>query len=142
MERELELPLFRSFLAERNYRLAKGKNWLFFGERNFVSDFLYQTELQEYLDSGLLTHLNTAFSRDDNKKLYVQNRLKENSQKIYDWIENQAIIYICGNKDKMAIDVENTLIQIISDHGNKTFEQAKNYLHELAEQGRYLKDVY
>lgn len=133
---------FRSFIAERNYRLATGKNWLFFGERNFSSDFLYQTEWQDYLESGLLSKLDVAFSRDSDKKIYVQDRIKENSKEIYHWLENGAYFYICGDKDNMAKDVENCLLEIIAEQSCKTADQAQNYLDNLKEQGRYLKDVY
>ena len=133
---------FRSFVAERNYRLASGKNWLFFGERNFSSDFLYQTEWQDYLESGLLSKLDVAFSRDTDQKIYVQNRIKENSKEVYQWLENGAYFYICGDKDNMAKDVENTLLEVIAIEGEKTSKEAQNYLDNLKEQNRYLKDVY
>jgi sulfite reductase (NADPH) flavoprotein alpha-component len=133
---------FRSFVAERNYRNAKGKNWLFFGERNFQTDFLYQTEWQSYLESGLLTKLDVAFSRDQKEKIYVQDRIRQNSSEIYHWLEKGAYFYICGDKENMARDVENTLLTIIESEGKKTKEQAQEYLSALVEQGRYLKDVY
>lgn len=133
---------FRSFLYERNSRGASGKNWLFFGERNFQSDFLYQSELQDHLSSGLLTRLDVAFSRDQKEKIYVQNRLKEQAAEVFSWLENGAYFYVCGDKENMARDVENTLLAIIQNQGEKTFEQAKNYLENLSDEGRYLKDIY
>ena len=133
---------FRSFLAQRNYENADGKNWLFFGERNFQTDFLYQIEWQEYLNSELLTKMDVAFSRDQEEKIYVQDLIKENSKEIYQWLENGAYFYICGDKEKMAKDVENTLLDLIKEQGNKSQDQAKEYLTSLEEKGRFLKDTY
>ena len=133
---------FRSFIAQRNYNSASGKNWLFFGERNFVTDFLYQTEWLDYLDSGLLTNLDVAFSRDQKEKIYVQNRMEQKGEELYKWLESGSYFYICGDKERMAKDVENALINIISKCGNHNEEGAKAYLEKLEEEGRYLKDVY
>lgn len=133
---------FRSFIAERNYRGSEGKNWLFFGERNFQSDFLYQSEWQDHVSSGLLTKIDVAFSRDQENKIYVQDRIKENAKEIYEWLSSGAYFYICGDKENMAKDVENTLLQIIEKEGKKTAEEAKEYLANLQEEDRYLKDVY
>ncbi len=133
---------FRSFLFERNSRLAEGKNWLFFGERNFQTDFLYQSELQDFLASGLLTKLDVAFSRDWKEKIYVQNRMREKAKELFSWLENGAYFYVCGDKDNMAKDVEETLLAIIASEGGKTLEEAKEYLSNLSADGRYLKDVY
>ncbi len=133
---------FRSFLAERNYRNASGKNWLFFGERNFQTDFLYQSEWQAHLESGLLSKIDVAFSRDQNHKIYVQDRIKENAQEIYHWLENGAYFYVCGDKENMARDVENTLLGVIQSEGKIGADEARNYLDRLVEQDRYLKDVY
>lgn len=129
---------FRSFLAERNSRGSSGKNWLFFGERNFQTDFLYQTELQDYLTSELLTKLDVAFSRDQEEKIYVQHRLQEKSDEIFKWLENGAHLYVCGDKENMARDVENTLLTIFQNHQ----KPAEKYLQNLTREGRYLKDVY
>lgn len=133
---------FRSFLFERNSRLATGKNWLFFGERNFQTDFLYQSELQDFLTSGLLTKLDVAFSRDQKEKIYVQEKMTEKAKELFAWLENGAYFYVCGNKDNMANDVENTLLEIIANQGNKSPKNAKEYLENLISNGRYLKDVY
>ena len=133
---------FRSFLAERNYRNSSGKNWLFFGERNFQTDFLYQSEWQAHLESGLLSKIDVAFSRDQNHKIYVQDRIKENAQEIYHWLENGAYFYVCGDKENMARDVENTLLEVIQAIGKKSADEARNYLDQLVRQDRYLKDVY
>lgn len=133
---------FRAFVGERNYRDAAGKNWLFFGERNFRSDFLYQSEWQDYLTSGILTKIDVAFSRDQEQKIYVQDRIRENGKELYEWLENGAYFYICGDKENMAKDVENCLIEVISTQGGKTKEEAEEYLSKLVEEDRYLKDVY
>lgn len=133
---------FRSFVAERNYQAAEGKNWLFFGEQKSYTDFLYQTEWQDYLSSGLLTKLDVAFSRDQAEKIYVQHKMLESSSELFKWLENGAYFYVCGDKKNMAADVEKALLEIISKEGNKNAEQAQQYLDSLSEEGRYLKDVY
>lgn len=136
------ISAFRSFLFERNATNASGKNWLFFGERNIRSDFLYQSELQDFLASKVLTKLTLAFSRDQEQKIYVQDRLQENAYEVYKWLENDSYFYVCGDKENMAKAVEQTLLNIIAKCGNKDSIQAKNYLDNLKEQGRYLLDVY
>ncbi|HMP31910.1 MAG TPA: flavodoxin domain-containing protein, partial [Saprospiraceae bacterium] len=105
---------FRSFIAERDALGHSGKNWLFFGEQTFAYDFYYQTEIQEWLSTGALTKFNGAFSRDQKQKIYVQNRIQEHAHEFFQWLENGAIIYICGQKDPMSKDVENTILDIIS----------------------------
>ncbi len=133
---------FRSFLYERDATGAEGRNWLFFGERNFVSDFLYQAELQDFLKTGTLTHLDLAFSRDTAEKIYVQHRLEQKAQEIYHWLEGGAFLYICGAKEPMSKDVEKTILNILQDKGKQTLEEAQVYLEELELSGRYVKDVY
>lgn len=133
---------FRSFLYERDAIGAEGRNWLFFGDRNFVSDFLYQAELQDFLKTGTLTHLDLAFSRDTAEKIYVQHRLKQKAQEVYHWLEGGASVYICGAKDPMSKDVEKTILNILQDKGKQTLEEAQAYLEELELSGRYVKDVY
>jgi sulfite reductase (NADPH) flavoprotein alpha-component len=134
---------FRAFLQQRDSTKAKGNNWLFFGNPKFNTDFLYQTELKKYLGSGLLSKLDLAFSRDQESKIYVQHKLLENAAQLWQWIENEnASIYICGDRKKMAKDVENTLLRIIQNEGNKTIEQAKYYLNDLRKSKRYQRDVY
>ncbi|XDD47589.1 sulfite reductase flavoprotein subunit alpha [Leptospira sp. WS39.C2] len=133
---------FRSFLFEREQSGGNGKNWLFFGERNFVSDFYYQTELLELMDTGVLHKLNTAFSRDTKQKVYVQDRMGENALELLKWIENGAIIYLCGSKDPMSKDVDRKLIEILTERTFDTGKDASDYLKELEESGRYIKDVY
>jgi len=133
---------FRSFLAERDATGAEGKNWLFFGEQHFALDFYYQTEIQEWLATGLLTKLDTAFSRDQKEKIYVQDRIKQNSKAFNDWLLNGASIYVCGQKNPMSKDVENAIIEVISQERNISLDEAKNVLEELENQDKYLKDVY
>ncbi|KMQ66532.1 sulfite reductase [Chryseobacterium angstadtii] len=133
---------FRSFLYERDAAGAEGRNWLFFGDRNFVSDFLYQSELQDFLKTGTLTHLDLAFSRDTDEKIYVQHRLEQKAQEVYHWIEGGASLYVCGTRDPMSRDVEKTLLNIIQEKGKHSQESALAYLEELELSGRYVKDVY
>lgn len=133
---------FRSFLAERDATGASGRNWLFFGDQHFVTDFLYQTELLNWFDTGVLTKLNVAFSRDQKEKVYVQHKMKQQGKELYNWLQGGASLYICGAKDPMSVDVEAALLEIIAEHGGKSAEAAEAYLAELKEAGRYLKDVY
>lgn len=133
---------FRSFLAQRDAQGAAGRNWLFFGDRHFTTDFLYQTEIQDWVKTGVLTRINTAFSRDQARKVYVQHKMENQSADLFNWLESGAHIYVCGAKEPMSVDVEQTLLGIIRKEGNKTTAQAENYLEELRETGRYTKDVY
>lgn len=133
---------FRSFLAERDVTGAEGKNWLFFGEQHFVLDFYYQTEIQEWLTTGVLTKLDTAFSRDQERKIYVQDRIREKAKAFNNWLENGASIYICGQKNPMSQDVEQAIVEVISKERNITLSEAKQILEELENQGKYQKDVY
>ncbi len=136
------IAAFRSFLAERDATGASGRNWLFFGEQHFASDFLYQTEIQNWFETGVLNKINLAFSRDQQEKIYVQHKMREHGAELYEWLNGGASFFVCGKKHPMSIDVENTLLQIIEQHGNKTAEEAKKYLEHLEEEGRYEKDVY
>jgi sulfite reductase (NADPH) flavoprotein alpha-component len=136
------IAAFRSFLAERDANGATGRNWLFFGEQYFATDFLYQTELQNWVATGVLTKLNVAFSRDQPKKIYVQDRMLENAEALFEWLEAGASVFVCGKKDPMSTDVENTLLQIIEQEGQQSTAEAKAYLDLLKEQHRYHKDVY
>lgn len=133
---------FRSFLFERDATGAEGKNWLFFGEQYFTLDFYYQTEIQEWIATGLLTKFDAAFSRDQTEKIYVQHRLQQNAKEVNQWLEDGAVLYVCGQKNPMSQDVENTLIQIISQQRNVDTQTAKQILQDLEEQGKYQKDVY
>lgn len=136
------IAAFRSFLAERDVTGATGRNWLFFGEQHFVSDFLYQTEIQSWYETGVLTRVNLAFSRDQKQKIYVQHKMQEHAAELYSWLQGGASFFICGKKDPMSYDVEKALLQIIMQQGNKSNEEAKHYLEQLELDGRYEKDVY
>jgi sulfite reductase (NADPH) flavoprotein alpha-component len=133
---------FRSFVAERDAAGATGRNWLFFGDQHFTSDFLYQTEIQNWMQTGVLTKVNVAFSRDQASKIYVQHKMLENSKAFYEWLQNGAYVYICGAKEPMSVDVEYTMLQIIERFGHKSSTEAIEYLNQLKEEGRFLKDVY
>lgn len=133
---------FRAFMQEREARDAGGDNWMFFGDQTFTQDFLYQTEWQNYLKSGLLTRMDVAFSRDQAEKIYVQDRLKEQAAEVFSWLERGAHLYICGDANRMAKDVHQTLNEIIQEHGKLTAEQAEDYLKSLRSNKRYQKDVY
>ncbi|MDB5207409.1 MAG: sulfite reductase [Flavisolibacter sp.] len=133
---------FRSFVAERDATGAEGRSWLFFGDQHFTTDFLYQTEWQAWLETGALSKMNVAFSRDTKEKIYVQHKLLQHAKEVFEWIDGGAYLYICGAKDPMAIDVENTLFQIIRRYKNGSEEEAVLYLEGMKEEGRFLKDVY
>ncbi|WP_287242348.1 assimilatory sulfite reductase (NADPH) flavoprotein subunit [Pseudoalteromonas sp.] len=133
---------FRAFLQERDAREASGKNWLFFGNPHFTQDFLYQVEIQGYLKSGLLTKVDVAFSRDQAEKVYVQDKLRKNSQEVFAWLEAGAHFYICGDANRMAKDVHQALVDIIKENSGKDDEQAEQYLKDLRSANRYQKDVY
>jgi len=133
---------FRSFLAERDATGATGKNWLFFGEHHFQQDFLYQTELQNFYQTEVLHNISLAFSRDQTEKVYVQHKMLEHGNELFSWVENGATIYLSGTKGQMNVDVENTIVQVIEQHGNKSPEEAKTYWEQLKKEGRYQKEVY
>ncbi|MBJ6359755.1 assimilatory sulfite reductase (NADPH) flavoprotein subunit [Paenibacillus sp. GCM10012307] len=133
---------FRAFLEDREELGAAGKAWLLYGDRHFVTDFLYQTDWQRMLNDGVLTKLDVAFSRDTEEKVYVQQRMLENGRELYKWLEEGAHVYVCGDEKHMAHDVQAALLDIIGQHGGKSPEGAAAYLTELQEQGRYQRDVY
>ncbi|WP_134699292.1 sulfite reductase subunit alpha [Ammoniphilus sp. YIM 78166] len=133
---------FRSFIQERAVTKAEGRTWLFFGDQKSATDFLYQDELEQYQKDGVLTRIDTAFSRDTEKKVYVQHKMLENSKELFAWLEKGAYFYVCGDKQYMAKDVHNTLIDVIEKEGAMTREAAEAYLTEMQEQGRYQRDVY
>ncbi|MFZ1389185.1 MAG: sulfite reductase [NADPH] flavoprotein alpha-component, partial [Thiolinea sp.] len=133
---------FRAFVEERSARGAKGKNWLFFGDQHFSYDFLYQLEWLDYLEDGTLSDLSLAFSRDQKEKIYVQHRLLERGEEIFQWLEGGAHLYVCGDATKMAKDVQQALMDIIAQHGGRTPEEAKAYLEVLRKSKRYQRDVY
>jgi sulfite reductase (NADPH) flavoprotein alpha-component len=133
---------FRAFMQQREADEAGGDNWMFFGDQTFTQDFLYQVEWQNHLKSGLLTRMDVAFSRDQAEKVYVQDRLKENASEVFAWLERGAHLYICGDANRMAKDVHQTLVEIIAEHGKLSAEQAEDYLKSLRSNKRYQKDVY
>ncbi|MFF5399599.1 assimilatory sulfite reductase (NADPH) flavoprotein subunit [Peribacillus butanolivorans] len=133
---------FRSFIQEREETEANGKTWLFFGDQHFVTDFLYQTEWQKWLKTGVLTKMDVAFSRDADEKVYVQHRMLEHSRKLYEWLQEGAAVYICGDEKNMAHDVHNTLIEIIEKEGQMSHDDAQVYLEEMQQNKRYQRDVY
>lgn len=133
---------FRAFMQEREATEASGKNWLLFGNPHFTSDFLYQVEWQRYAKSGLLTRIDLAWSRDAEQKVYVQDRLRENGAELWRWLQEGAHLYVCGDASRMAKDVEQALLDIVSTHGSLTPEQADDFLTELRLEKRYQRDVY
>lgn len=133
---------FRSFMQEREEMGANGKSWLFFGDQHFVTDFLYQTEWQKWLKDGVLTKMDVAFSRDTEEKVYVQHQMKKQSKELFEWLEQGAYVYICGDEKHMAHDVHNTLLSIIQEEGAMSKEKAESYLANLQQQKRYQRDVY
>lgn len=133
---------YRAFLQEREAKGAGGRSWLLFGERNFRSDFLYQTEWQEHLKSGVLTRLDVAFSRDRGEKVYVQHRMKERAADLFGWLEKGAHLYVCGDAAAMAPDVDEALTGIIESEGGLGREAAEDYVRKLQAEHRYQRDVY
>ena len=131
-----------TFQFSRGIQGGKGRNWLFFGNPHFHSDFLYQTEWQRALQDGQLQHLDLAFSRDQENKIYVQHRLLEKAAEVYAWIQGGAHIYVCGDATQMAKDVHQTLQKIAQQEGGLDADQARSWLEELSAQGRYARDVY
>jgi len=133
---------FRAFMQEREEIGAEGKSWMFFGDQHFVTDFLYQTEWQKWIKDGVLTRMDVAFSRDQEEKVYVQNRMQEHSKELFQWLEEGAVVYVCGDKNHMAKDVNNTLIDIIEKEGRLSREKAEAYLADMKQNKRYQRDVY
>ncbi|MCZ2740238.1 assimilatory sulfite reductase (NADPH) flavoprotein subunit [Bacillus safensis] len=133
---------FRSFMQEREEVGADGKSWLFFGDQHFVTDFLYQTEWQKWLKDGVLTKMDVAFSRDSEEKVYVQHQMKKQSKELFEWLEQGAYVYVCGDEKHMAHDVHDTLLSIIQEEGAMSKEKAESYLANLQQQKRYQRDVY
>ena len=133
---------FRAFLEERQARGEKGDNWLFFGEQRRALDYLYQDEFEGMHRDGLLTRLDTAFSRDQAKKIYVQDRIQENAAEVFAWLERGAYFYVCGDATRMAKDVEMALLDAIAKGSNGTLEHAAEYLEGMKKSKRYQRDVY
>jgi sulfite reductase (NADPH) flavoprotein alpha-component len=133
---------FRAFVEERAETNASGKNWLIFGNPHFETDFLYQTEWQQYLKKGILSRLDVAFSRDQAEKIYVQHRILQKSKQIFEWLESGASFYVCGDKTRMASDVERALVAVAEKEGRLSNEKAVEYVKGLKKSRRYLEDVY
>jgi len=133
---------FRAFLQERKVAGAKGRNWLFFGDQRSSTDFLYEEEFKGYAADGILTRFDTAFSRDQEYKIYVQHRMAEHAAELYAWLEGGAYFYVCGDANRMAKDVDVALHQAIQTAGGKTEEEAKEYVAKLKTEKRYRRDVY
>ncbi len=133
---------FRAFLHERRAAGAKGKNWLLFGDQRAATDFLYRDELASLMRDGVLTRLDTAFSRDQKEKIYVQQRMLENAAELYAWLEAGAHFYVCGDASRMAKDVDAALHHVIETAGGRTPEQAAEYVQQLKAAKRYARDVY
>jgi sulfite reductase (NADPH) flavoprotein alpha-component len=133
---------FRAFLEHRQVLGQKGPMWLFFGEQRRVSDFLYEQQFNGMLQDGTLTRLDTAFSRDQGKKVYVQDRMQEQATDLYDWLERGAYFYVCGDASRMAKDVETALLDVIAKGSNGTLEHAAEYLAAMKKAKRYQRDVY
>jgi sulfite reductase (NADPH) flavoprotein alpha-component len=133
---------FRAFVEERETLGATGKNWLFFGDQHFTTDFLYQIEWQRWLRDGMLTRMDVAFSRDTDHKIYVQHRMLEKSKDLYAWLQEGAYIYVCGDDERMAPDVHAALIEIVANEGKLSAQKAAEYVKGLQKDKRYQRDVY
>jgi sulfite reductase (NADPH) flavoprotein alpha-component len=133
---------YRSFVQHRAHSGQSGKSWLFFGNRNQKTEFLYRDEWTKHLKNGSLTRMDVAFSRDGGSRKYVQHCLQEHAGELFDWLENGCYLYLCGDREKMAGDVQNSLVQIFSRQGKQTVEEAQSYLEGLQLSGRFQMDVY
>ena len=133
---------FRAFLEERQATGQTGDNWLFFGEQREAMDFLYKDQFQAMHKDGILTRLDTAFSRDQARKVYVQDRMQERCKELYEWLERGAYFYVCGDATRMAKDVETALLDVIARGSNGTLDHAAEYLAAMKKQKRYQRDVY
>lgn len=133
---------FRAFIEERQAIGARGKNWLFFGDQHYLTDFLYQTEWQSYLSDGILTKLDVAFSRDQAEKFYVQDQMRKNSKELYNWLQEGATFCVCGDASRMAHDVDTALHDIVAREGGMNEDAAVDYVKQLKTEKRYLRDVY
>jgi sulfite reductase (NADPH) flavoprotein alpha-component len=133
---------FRAFLEERQAKGERGKNWLFFGDQHCATDFLYREQWTQMLAQGTLTRLDTAFSRDQAHKIYVQDRIRENASELYAWLENGAYFYVCGDAVNMAKAVELELLDAIAKGSNCSPESATEYLAAMKQQKRYQRDIY
>lgn len=133
---------FRAFLQERLYRKASGKNWLFFGDRNAATDFIYREELETLQENGVLTRLDLAFSRDQDAKIYVQDKMREHGAELFAWLEQGGYFFVCGDAYHMAKDVDKALLDVIAEQGKLSQQQAVDYVNQLKKHKRYVRDVY
>lgn len=133
---------FRAFMQEREETGSKGKTWLFFGDQHFVTDFLYQTEWQKMIKQGILTKFDVAFSRDLDKEVYVQHRMLEHSEELFEWLQEGAHVYVCGDEKNMVLNVHNTFIDIVHQESGLSREKSAEYLTNMQQQIRYQSDVY
>jgi sulfite reductase (NADPH) flavoprotein alpha-component len=133
---------FRAFLQERRATGATGKNWLFFGEQRANTDFYYRDELETMQQDGSLHRLDTAFSRDQSEKIYVQHRMIENGAMLWRWLQDGGHFYVCGDGNRMAKDVDTALKQVVQTHGGMGSDAAAAYMAGLAQEKRYVRDVY
>ncbi|MDB6071819.1 MAG: reductase, partial [Verrucomicrobiales bacterium] len=133
---------FRGFLQARKASGARGKNWLFFGEQSRRDSYFYQEEWAALIQQGILHRMDTAFSRDQQQKIYVQHRMLENGAELFRWLQEGAHFYVCGDASRMARDVDAALLQIVAEHGGLTPDNAKSYVASLKETKRYCRDVY
>jgi sulfite reductase (NADPH) flavoprotein alpha-component len=133
---------FRAFLLDRKATGALGKNWLFFGHQRSAYDFFYGEELNAMKAAGLLTRLSLAWSRDGDKKFYVQDRMREVGRELWSWLADGAHVYICGDAKRMAKDVERALVDIVAQHGARSTDEAVSFVGELKKKGRFQQDVY
>ncbi len=133
---------FRAFLQEREAAGAAGPAWLFFGDRRFRTDFLYQTEWQRWLRTGVLSRIDLAFSRDAGERVYVQDRMRRQARDLYRWLEDGAVLYVCGDAGGMAAGVDAALRDVVRQEVGQTAEAADAYVAALARDRRYLRDVY
>ena len=127
----------------RNARYgAKGPSWLFFGERNRATDYLYGAELDAMKAEGTLARLDLAFSRDQAEKIHVTHRIREQARDLWDWVAKGAVIYVCGDAHQMAPDVHGALLEVIGKGAGLSPEKALEHLHRMESEGRYRRDVY
>jgi sulfite reductase (NADPH) flavoprotein alpha-component len=133
---------FRAFLEERRAVGGKGKNWLFFGDQCAATDFLYREQLETMQGEGVLTRLDTAFSRDQAEKVYVQHRMQQSAKELWAWLDAGAHLYVCGDAKRMAKDVDAALHDVIHAAGGKSVDQAAEYVKQMKSDKRYQRDVY
>jgi sulfite reductase (NADPH) flavoprotein alpha-component len=133
---------FRAFVEERAANGASGKSWRVFGDQRYTYDFLYQLEWQDHLKAGALSRLDVAFSRDQPEKVYVQDRIREKAAEMWQWLEEGAHFYVCGDATRMAPDVHAALLEVIGSEGGRSVEEAESFLADMKKSGRYQRDVY